>query len=538
MSGTRMVIAPLSLRQDYWQNFEVNDQDLDYLYNYLLEAEKPQTSEVLLQALVNERIRTEKEALQKQLQSGGSIYYPKEHYQAGQSVRFPALDWQTGKVVETRPGVNPELPAFEVIEVEFKNGEKRQFAAGFSEHKLNEPVSFNQDDPMLDPARVLEKYGSNLLSLLSDALESSPGLVRIAWMWFPRALLVDINVGHLNLAEAVLDMMGGGPLPTKALMEQIDLPEDVDSNLNEFSLNLAMQEDKRFDEVGPAGEVLWYLHRLEPEPVREVPSFLRSVPTGQEAHEDAAVMLREFEPQVIDELEPSLNPAGDKPVESVTLSLIFPHWRAGTLPLAGGLARLFPTAYESPRIQFTLVDGNSGEKFSGWVVRNYNYVYGLRDWYLSQGLIAGSLVHVARGKNPGEVIVRADKKRGSREWIRTAIVGSDGGIVFSMLKHNISAAVDERMAIIPSDLEMLDKLWDRNSKQRQSLSQTVKSVMTGMAKLSPQSHVHAEELYAGVNLLRRCPPGPILSLLLESPWAKHLGNLYFRLDETSGEDNE
>jgi hypothetical protein len=218
--------------------------------------------------------------------------------------------------------------------------------------------------------------------------------------------------------------------------------------------------------------------------------------------------------------------------------LIYSHWRAGTLPLAGNLVNLFPTAYESPRIQFTFVDGTSGEKISGWVVRANHYIYGLRDWYLSQGLIAGSLVHIRQGKNPGEVIIRADKKRPTREWVRTAIIGSDGGIVFSMLKHNIATAVDERMAIVTSDVEALDKVWEQNNKQRQPLQQTVRQTMSEMAKLSPQSHVHAEELYAGVNILRRCPPGPILNLLLESSWAKHLGNLYFRLDDSAGGDND
>jgi hypothetical protein len=265
---------------------------------------------------------------------------------------------------------------------------------------------------------------------------------------------------------------------------------------------------------------------------------LRYIPEPVVNDSEIAGMLRQFDPQVVDELEPDLNPAPEKPVDEDTISLIFPHWRAGTLPLAGKLTGLFPTAYESPRIQFTFVDGNTGEKFSGWVVRNNKYIFGLRDWYVSQGLITGSLIHIQRGKNPGEIIIRADKKRATREWIRTAIIGSDGGIVFSMLKHNITAAVDERMAITTSDIEMLDKIWERNSKQRQPLSQIVRLVMSEMAKLSPQSHVHAEELYAGVNILRRCPPGTILSLLLESPWALNLGNLYFRLDETSGGDND
>ena len=532
-----MAIAPLSLKQDYWQNIEVHEQDLEFLYNHLLEVEKPLTPQELLHALVSERIRQEKENLEKQQQSAGAIYYPKERYQVGQTIQIPAMDWQSGKVTTVRPGHNPELPEFEVIEVALENGENRTLAAGLPEHKLNEPIRINADDPLLNPDSVIETFGEHLNESLMEFVETSPDLVRIAGRYFPRALLVDINAGHLNLAEAVLDMMGGGPMPTGGLMEQIDLAEEGEgSNLTEFSLNLAMQEDKRFDEVGPAGEVLWFLHRLEPEPVREVPQFLR-FSGANEADEDVQDLLAEFEPQIIDELEPALNPVPIKPVDEVILGLLYPHWRAGTLPLAGNLLSMFPTAYESPRIQFTFVDGNSGESFNGWVVREHHYVYGLREWYMSQGLITGSLLRVQRSKNPGEVVIRVDKKRGAREWIRTAMIGSDGGVVFSMLKHNVTAAVDERMGIVISDVEMLDKIWERNAKNRPQLAHTTRQVMTELAKLSPQSHVHAQELYAAVNILRRCPPGSILSTLLESTWAKRLGNLYFRLDDTTGGDD-
>lgn len=532
-----MSIEPLSLPKDYWNNFQVTEQDLEFLYNYLLEVEKPQTSETLLQALVANRIELEKENLQKQQLTAGAIYYPKESYEVGQTIQIPALNWQTGKVTSTRHGHNPEVPPFEVIEVELQNGEKRHFASELADHKLNEPVVVNSEDSLLSPEFVLSNFGEYLLDSLTDMLENNPDLVRIAGMWFPRALLVDINMGHLNLAEAVLDMMGGGPLPTRTLMEQIDLPEDADSNLNEFSLNLALQEDKRFDEVGPSGEVLWFLHRLEPEPVREKPLYLR-YPQAFENIDDIEKILEELGPQIVDELEPNLHPVTRKSVDEQTLALIYPHWRAGTLPLAGGLTKLFPTAIESPRIQFLFVDGITGEQFPGWVVRQNNYVYGLRDWYLSQGLITGSLIHIQPGKNPGEVVIRADKKRATREWLRTAVIGSDGGVVFSMLKHNISAAVDERMAIVISDTEMLDGVWERTVKQRTPLANTLRLVITELAKLSPQSHVHLEELYSGINILRRCPPGPIISLLLQSPWAKHLGNFYFRLDDTSGGDDE
>jgi len=532
-----MVIDPISIRKDYWQNFEVTNKDLEFLYNHLLEIEMPQTSEELAKALAVERIRGEKELLESKQQAEGAVYYPKEHYQVGQTIQFPTLEWKTGIVVSVRPGNNPELSPFEVIEVELESGEKRQFAAGIAEHKLNQPISVNTDDPLLDIDYVMNNFGEELVAILSEELQSNPDFVCIADKWFPRALLVDINIGHLNLAEAVLDMIGGGPLPTTRLMEQIDLPEDSDANLNEFSLNLALQEDKRFDEVGPSGEVLWYLHRLEPEPVREVPVFLR-YPNKPIEDEEVKKAARDFETQVIDELEPDLHLPTESPVSSFTLPLIYPHWRSGTLPLAGALNDLFPTALESPRIQLTFIDGNSGEKFPGWVVRPFHYVYGLREWYLSQGLITGSLVHIERGQRQGEMIIRAEKKRGAREWIRTVMVGSDGGVVFSMLKQNISAAIDERMAMMISDVEMLDKVWERNLKQRQPWPQTIHQVMFELAKLSPQNHVHAQELYAGVNVLRRCPPDMILDVLIKSDWSKHLGNLYFRLEDDTGGDND
>lgn len=42
-------------------------------------------------------------------------------------------------------------------------------------------------------------------------------------------------------------------------------------------MNYALQDDDRFDEVGPAEQVLWCLRRLEPDYVREVPSWLQYV---------------------------------------------------------------------------------------------------------------------------------------------------------------------------------------------------------------------------------------------------------------------
>jgi hypothetical protein len=177
------------------------------------------------------------------------------------------------------------------------------------------------------------------------------------------------------------------------------------------------------------------------------------------------------------------------------------------------------------------VDGETGLKFPGWVVRTNHYVFGLQDWFKTHGLMPGSLIRVKRGKNPGEVIVQCEAQRGSREWVRTVLVGSDGGIVFAMLKQTITASYDERMAVAIPDPEGLEAAWKQIQKERIPFERIVVNTVRDLAKLNPQSHVHASELYAAVNILRRCPPGPILALLASRSWFIHVGDLHFRFDD-------
>ena len=521
-----MVTVPFSIREDYWQSFELKSEDIEFLYNHLLEQETPLKTKELVVALVDERLRREKQVLEQQRMAGGDIYQPKGVYSLGQKLVFPAFDWRSGEIITVRPGLNPDIGKFQVIEVVFANGEKREFACGLANHVLNAPIQIPQDLTSLDANTVLENYADDLNAIVEDGLSSSPDFVRIAGNWFPRALLVDINVGHLNLAEAVLDMAGGGPLHTKALIEQIDLPSNVNQKLIDFSLDLALQEDARFDEVGPAGDVLWFLHRLEPPQVLEPPLYLRYSGIDYDRSTLSKDMLT-LERELDDELSPVLTKQA--PREEVEVSLIYPHWRSGTLPLSARVRHLFPTAYEAPRIRFILVDGESGEKFPAWVVREKRYVFGLKEFYTARGLMPGSTMRVQRGRRPGEVIIRADGRRGSREWIRTALVGSDGGVVFAMLKQIVSAPFDERMAVFVSDSDALDNVWTQRSQS--SFESVVVNMVRELAKLNPQSHVHASELYAAINIVRRCPPGPLLALLATRPGLTQVGDLHYRISE-------
>jgi hypothetical protein len=530
-----MVSIPLSLPADYWQTLQINKKDIEFLHNYLFESETPMTARELVGVLVEERIRIEHAAQAKKRQSDGKVYFPKENYSTGDRLLFPSLDWAKGSVTEVRPGVNPQYGDFAVLTVELEDGQNRMFAAGLAEHALNEEPDADAEADTFDPQSIQSAFGAELENKMEEAFADGNGLVRIAGRWFPRALLVDVNQGHLNLAEAVLDMAAGEPLPTSQLLKDVELPEGVNPKLAEFSLNLALQEDGRFDEVGPAGEVLWALQRLEPENVREVPLFLRYEPIEYDRGLLTKDMLA-LEAQLDDEFsEAGTGPAGDADV--VTLSLTFPHWRAGTLPITSRIKSMFPTAYESPRVRFTLVDGKTAERMPAWIVRKHRYVSGLREWYQSLGLMPGSLVQVRRGKKPGEVIIEAKTHRTTKDWVRTVIVGADGGVVFALLKQTVTAEFNDRMAFALPALDAADQLWEASAQKKRRFDRLVIEVIRELTKLNPQGHVHAQELYAAVNIMRRTPFGPLMALMANRPEDfVHVGDLHFRLSEELRED--
>ncbi len=524
-----MVTALLSLREDYWEEYELEDEDISFLYDYLLESETPLTSEELMPILVEERIKREKILLEKKRLDGNDIYFPKDVFEIGDKLVFPACEWQKGEVVGLRSGENPALGQFSVIQIEFEDGKQHEFAAGIEDHVLNIPPETTQADSLsLDV--VVSSYSQELIKQIDLGLIDQEEFVQIAGRWFLRALLVDVNDGHLNLAEAVLDMNEGGPLATSELVKDIDLPGDVNKNLIEFSLDHALQEDPRFDEVGPAGIVAWYLKGLEPESVQETPIYLQYIPLEYDADSLTADM-RSLEESLDDELTP-FTEKKKFPVKGVEVRLIFPHWRAGTLPLSERVMPLFPTAYESPRIRFTLIDGKSGERFPGWVVREQRYVSGLKEWYDKNGLIPGGIVYIKPGKEPGEVIVETKSSRSTKDWMRTILVGSDGELVFATLKQIISSDFNPRMAIMIPDVEPVDRVWLKSKDHPPPFERVVVDTVRELTKLNPQGHVHVTELYAAVNTVRRCPPGPLFSLLETRPWFVHVGDLHFRFDDS------
>lgn len=527
-----MTFSTFTLKNDYWETLRIQPEDIEAIYDHLLEHETPMPAEALAQVLVEKRLTRERKAAERKQAEGEKVYIPKSEFKVGETLVFPSKAWAAGVVQGVREARSFGEEQFKVIEVEFEGGERREFAAELAEHVLNQPPEVEEDDPLLSPGAVYDNFGQIINQRLRESLEDHPDFVYIAGKWFPKALLVEVNVGNLNLAEAVLDMYEGGPLSTTEILEQVDLPEGVNKKLAEFSLDLALQEDKRFDEVGSTGQVSWFLKRLEPEAVQKTPLELRYQPIDfdEELIDDQMLSLIQ---RLDDEYSSLAAPAG--PVsDEVTVTLIYPHWRSGTLPLSPRLEKFFPSAYESPRIQFKLVDAETGEAFPGWVVRLEKYVYGLREWYLENGIMPGGKLILKKGENPGEVLVRTESHRSAKEWVRTALIGADGGVVYAMLKQPVSTAYDDWMMVtMPADTTALDQAWVKRAKSPVPFEQMVVDTLRELAKLNPQSHVHAAELYSALNVVFRTPPEPLLALLSSRPWFVHVGDLHYRYQDTS-----
>jgi hypothetical protein len=117
----------------------------------------------------------------------------------------------------------------------------REFAAEFAgDHRLNDDaVLLSPTDELVSPEEIYARYKGAFVAHLRTLLHDSPEFVWLAGKWFPRSLLVQVNEGQLNIAEAILDMNGGGPLPSEALLPELGLPAEVNRAVD-FLLNYAL----------------------------------------------------------------------------------------------------------------------------------------------------------------------------------------------------------------------------------------------------------------------------------------------------------
>ncbi len=410
-----------------WKQLHLDQSDLDFIYNHLLEKEVPMTSKELARAIIVEKIRLFKKSLEKQQKKLGKLYRPAEAYQAGETVTFPLLSNLKAIAAETRKGNNPDISDFTVTEFEFEDGKKLAFATNLQEHSLNTlDYAIAEHKALLDEAKVVSTYGPAIARQIHKLLSESQELFDLADFWFPKALLADVNPGYLNLAEAALEMEEGNPVPTKNILDAIEYPMDSNEKLTEFSFNYALKQDDRFDEVGPVGNVLWTLKLLEPEDVRKKPLTLHNYTKDVELPENVCFPFEDL--AIHDELDQDCLKTSDENEDCFDLCINYPHWKAGTLPLIRKDS-LFPTALETDKVVFDFVD--TGQTLPLARMGNYSGKLCLRVKVgIVKTILPGSKIRISKNENHSKVNISLIPPRSSKDWIRTALFDSKGKLYF------------------------------------------------------------------------------------------------------------
>lgn len=520
----------------YWvDDFKIEKSDIEYLINVLLENETPLSADEMAFVLMNYRVQNDEPAVAEK-KVKGDIYDPALTYEEGDDLVFTRLGNAKGEVVSLRPGKNPDAGSFNVIRVKLANDEVVEFASDLTlTHALNqqaEEETVEEEVEFRSPKELFIEFGGYVAETIEEAFEGQDDLVRLAKRWFPQSLLLELNIGHMNLAEAVLDMFAGGPLATSEIIEHMGMFKEVNRRLAEFSMNYHLNNDDRFDEVGMAGQVRWFLKRLEPEGVHVPPQSLEytEIPFDPDALPEE---MQELILEIGDEHSPLPRQREAIP-ESVTITLTYPHLRAGTIPLSRQLRRMFPTAYSSPRIHFIIIDSETGEEISAWVVRDHGYVYGLQDWFSEKDIPIGGYLFIQRTDAPGRVeISYAQRKNPHVEWLRAVDV-KDHRPHFEEITRPVGCDYDEQLIIHVEDAEAVDQLAEENAKKELPLETLLTQIARDLCALSPQKTVHSKTLYSAVNIFRRCPPGPIFAALLTIKQLSLSGGGYWQWQETEG----
>jgi len=506
--------------QSYWSTFTITADDVEFLYSYILEAGRPHSLEKLALALIQHRIEQENAELRRRWE-GRSVYQPKNRYAIGDQLVFPALQFAAGRVVSVRAGHHPDLGDFEVICVAFDDGQQREFAANYPHpHRLNQTDAAAFFAHTQSPAALYAAHGAKVCTVLSAALEQNEEFICISNEWFLKAMMAEVNVGHLNLAEAVLDMANGGPLTTDVILRDLGLPSEIGQKVQEASLNAALAADSRFDEVGTDNKLAWFLRRLEPTEVLSVPEPLRATRfLGPVALSDEMnALAHELDDELdFDETAPLA------PAQSATLILNFPHLRAGTLGWSRRVAAVLSLP-RKPRVALRFRDPATRQIFTVWAVREGRYIWGLSEWFKANRLSVGAYIELSRGDAPDIITIDYRRRRPKREWVRVASV-RDGRLHLETAQRPVYCEVDELTAIHVDEPQVFDSLRERPRDVRQA----VREAFPEVAKLSPQGNVHARTLYAVVNLITRCSPVDVFAALAASGAYVPIGDCYWHL---------
>jgi hypothetical protein len=235
----------------------------------------------------------------------------------------------------------------------------------------------------------------------------------------------------------------------------------------------------------------------------------------------------QLERELDDELSRLIAPPTAARADSVTILLGYPHWRAGTLPFTERTRFFFPDGSPEQHTLITFEDQKSPDRtFPGWILRESGQVCGLEEWYQVNSILPGAYLKLSKAQDGGRVGIEVVSRRMQREWVRVA---SDAGgeLEFKMEKRPIAYEYDELAVFDESDRAAIDALVQAEAERDRPLEDLVRSVFLSLGGLSPNGMVHSKTLYGAVNVLRRCSPGLVFSVLFGLPEFVTAGDGYW-----------
>ena len=104
------------------------------------------------------------------------------------------------------------------------------------------------------------------------------------------------------------------------------------------------------------------------------------------------------------------------------------------------------------------------------------------------------------------------------------------GITFEMNKIQITCEYDDYLIVSAEDAKQMDAQSQRVEKAGVSVDELVEQIVPELTKLSPQGTAHAKTVYSAVNMLWRCPPGPVFYALISNRRFRDAGGGFFALE--------
>lgn len=243
--------------EEFWRDeFDVREADETALQEFFIQQGKPLPADAIARQLMERRVGT----IRRGSAGDNGSYSPTSQYEVGQTIAFPLLDQGSGEVVGIRPGENDRYGSFDVIQVRFDGEEKaREFATNLDNYTLGMPGE--SQEPELSAEELYALYGPYVLESAEWALSRSANFTRLAGQWLPTVMLVTFHEGHLNIADAMIDVIGE-PMGADELLPELSVEEEASDEVKRFSLNHALSRDSRFVNNGTEEQPRWFLRRL------------------------------------------------------------------------------------------------------------------------------------------------------------------------------------------------------------------------------------------------------------------------------------